>query len=531
MLSVSKIAAELGIPRPISLKSHIMAIGNNNFNSLRKQISWIINTNRVIIFSSGGIEVHVPPKSPIGIPPKRTITYDMKTSIDYVHSSPFYEHVYYHSNGLTDTKTVEKTTNPGPGLHYQWNLKNKTTAPLNGRTAKMKVNLLVKRRPDYEISAPRFSPVYKTIRSRFFNHFFHNGLVAQNYWPSIPDDDDDETNNKNKLKFADQPLYMGQTLIMLSSELHILKLRQENNETIKVIGLINTILDAIENHLVDPASNGYMIRDSITGPDDPLLPPKKYDLVDSDFQKGRENEISQDNYIGLMVGLLHVSRYLEVDNKESRIASQKATQFIAKFFKYIMNSKFMIKRPDGELVFRGEDARGFVTLLHGLYKRATGDDVFDQLEVDLDVGGHRAVIWVGTLWDSGRLISSILQALGQPGNSFTYHMAFSLLCSSEVWAQQDLENVSNKDHLLSIVLYAYYHKTGVMDVPWDKVQQLLNKCDEGGPSNKQQVWNRDNLWVRGGSESPNGIEEQFNGLDYMVLHNLAQIVYQKNIHR
>ncbi len=150
----------------------------------------------------------------------------------------------------------------------------------------------------------------------------------------------------------------------------------------------------------------------------------------------------------------------------------------------------------------------------------------------LDIGGHRAVIWIASVWDAGGLLSAILQLLGQPGNSFTYHMVFSMLCTTEVWAQQELENGSNKDHLLSIILYAFYHNTGVMNVPWSNVKQLLNQCDEGGPSNKQQVWNQDNLWVRGGSGSPSdGSEEQFNGLDYMVLHNLAQIVYQRHLHR
>jgi len=496
------------------------AIPVDYFNSLRKQVYWLINNKRVFSFSSSDIKVHVPPKG-IGDPPERTATVDMEASSDYVHSLPFCEDVYYHSNGLTDTRAIDKTNNTGPGLHYVWNLKNSHYTPVTGRTANMKVNLLVKRRPDYEISTPGFSPVYNAIRDRFFEHFFHSGFIAQNYWP-----------NEKKLKFSDQPLYMGQTLIMLSSEFYILKLRRESGEASKIVGLINTVLDAIENNLVDPASNGYIIRDSIIGKDDPLLPSGKYREVLSDFQNGRDNEISIDNYIGLMVGLMHISKYLDQNTDESRNASSKATQFIKRFFKYLMSRKFRVERPDGARVKRGDDAQGFVTLLHGLYKKATSDDVFDELKIDLDIGGHEAVKWVGSVWDAGGLLSSLLPLLGQSVNAFTMHMAFSLLCSSEVWAQQELENASNKNHLLSIILYAYYHNTGAMGVPWSDVRQLLLRCDERGPSNKQEFWNQDNIWVRGGSgnRSDEG-EEFYNGLDYMVLHNLAQIVYQKNFHR
>ena len=156
----------------------------------------------------------------------------------------------------------------------------------------------------------------------------------------------------------------------------------------------------------------------------------------SDYQNGRDNEISIDNYIGLMIGLLHVSKYLDGSDEKSRNASTKATKLIKQFFKYLMNSKFRVERPDGERVKRGDDARGFVTLLHGLYKKATGDDVFDQLEVEFIIGGNQEVKWVGSVWDAGGLLSPLLMLLGQSVNAFTLHMAYSLLCSTEVWSQQ-----------------------------------------------------------------------------------------------
>ena len=65
-------------------------------------------------------------------------------------------------------------------------------------------------------------------------------------------------------------------------------------------------------------------------------------------------------------------------------------------------------------------------------------------------------------------------------------------------------------------------------MPWDNIRSFLLRCDERGPSNKQPIWNKDNIWVRGGSGSPSAESEVlYNGLDYMVLHNLAQITYQK----
>lgn len=515
MNSIKQMAAEYGISKPISLRKRIMTIGNNDFSSLRKQISWVINSNRVFSFSSGPVNLSVPAKGLFGTPPKRAINFDISASSDYVHSSPFYKYDYYHLNGLTETKlSIEETVSSNtPGIHYQWGLKNKNSTPVFGRTAKMKINLLVKRKLEYEISTPRFSTVYSSVRARFFNHFFHNGLIAEGYWPA-----------ENKLKFADQPLYMGQALIMLSSEIHILKLRRESGieDNIK---LINIIFDAIENKLLDKNSNGYINRDNIRSKNDPMLA-RNFSVVESDGQKGRNDEISQDNYIGLMIGLLHISKYLHA----SSTVSTRATKFIELFFKYMMDNEFWIVRPDGQKVKRGEDARGFVTLLHGLYKKATNNDLFDHLKVDFSFGGNQGVKWVGTIWDKGGILSDIFRLLGQQANPYTLHMAYSLLCSSDVWTQEQLENASYKNHFLSIILYAYYHNTGVMKVPWNNMKNLLSGCSLSGPSNSELIWNRDNIWVRGGTGTPSaGSEIQFNGLDYMVLHNLAQIVYQKKL--
>ncbi|MEO1800079.1 MAG: hypothetical protein AAFR62_06580, partial [Cyanobacteria bacterium J06629_2] len=55
-----------------------------------------------------------------------------------------------------------------------------------------------------------FSDKYNSIRQKFFDKFYYSGHVAE----SIEGD---------RIKFADQTIYIGQALIFLASEIYIMR--------------------------------------------------------------------------------------------------------------------------------------------------------------------------------------------------------------------------------------------------------------------------------------------------------------------
>lgn len=387
--------------------------------------------SRIIKFQSDDIEIPVPAKGLFGSPPSRTVTVEMQCSEDYVHAEQFYEYAYYHSNGLDDSKQIDQTNNAGPGLRYEWTLKNNTTFPVGGRTAKMKINLLVRRKMSYETSPPKFSATYASLRKQFFDYFFHNGQVADSY-----------TKITDEIFFGDQAMNMGLTLLMLVGEFEIWSKLENNDEIETVLSVIEIILDAMDSKL-EVSGDGFIRRDSIAGVTDRTLN-RRFSAVKSDFQNGRDNEASTDQYVHLMVGLLAVCHAMRNSPNGNAVITKRASSFVERYFKYLAKHKFRVEFPDGTLVKRGDDARGFVTLLHGLYSKATGDDMFNSLQVDYGITtGHQGVIAVGSLWDKGTLLSDILNSFGGGFNSFSIHMALQLLCSSDVWTQQQLEQASN----------------------------------------------------------------------------------------
>ena len=236
----------------------------------------------------------------------------------------------------------------------------------------------------------------------------------------------------------------------------------------------------------------------------------------------------------MIAGLLYISQSRALERATSGRLRVRATDFISREFLRLKRDRFLLLRPDGQEVARGHDARGFVTLLHGIYKKATGIDVFNDLDVDFGLlSGIRAVRAIGTIWDRSRSLTELLRIfLGPSDYPFQLQMVLMLLCPSEVWAQRELELSRNSRHYLSMLLYAKYHNTWIMTATWREARNLLIACSADGPSNNERVWNKDNLWVRGGPGSPSDdMKEQFNGLDYMVMHNLGQIIYERSILR
>ena len=95
------------------------------------------------------------------------------------------------------------------GVSITWRVANPNSAPVTGRTAHLTVRL-TGLKIEGAVAAPPlgFSPRYEKLRRRFFDNFYHAGLVA-------------EFIEGEHIKFADQTIYMGQALIFLAAELAI----------------------------------------------------------------------------------------------------------------------------------------------------------------------------------------------------------------------------------------------------------------------------------------------------------------------
>lgn len=267
---------------------------------------------------------------------------------------------------------------------------------------------------------------------------------------------------------------------------------------------------------------GYILRDNISKTTNLN---KIYKEVKSDYQAGKDNEPSQDQYIGLLIGLTVVSKTTR------NIFREQLTRITTRMMDYLIRNKFILRNPDGKKVARGEDARAFSTLINGISTHITGVDRFN--EIDINIPGGRKI--VASIWDSEAL-AGIMNLIGETNQDKHYvsHMILILLSSSNNWSQQKIEEAikSNPRHLLSAFLWAFIHDKVTQTISWiNEVEGSLKTCQHP-PSSKASHWNKDNIWIRGGfgRADNHGSEVWYNGLDYLTVHNLSQITNGRSLH-
>ncbi len=476
---------------------------------------------KVYKVSSDTIVLAVPARGVGGASPKRDFIMELDASSDYELDSPNHVVESINYGGL---EKVDESWSPvanRTGVRFRWELKNTRNFPVNGRTGTVEWSMRLKRRGDYEEALPQFSPTYMAIRAKFLERFFFEGLVA-NSWDHVPRE------GKETLTFADTLLNMGQALIAFTSEHQINQLHGRDGSGSAAI--IKTILRTARFELMDQVHVGYFIRDNMEGPNDARLREFRNRVnIISDFSSsnGRDKEVSVDQYVGLMVALSMVHRYFgSFQDAVSREIVDHAYVLVKDSFEWMFNHDFTIRTPSNQPVSRGPDARGFCTLLHGIYKNIVNYDVFNRIP-------HAAQI--AAVWDRGGLVSSVLRALGYAFNDYAVHMALMLVSPSEVWTLYQLERAWTPPHHLSILLNAWHHSNIDNPVaptltPWSDVSSLLGACSPSGPSSQERYWNHDNFWVRGatpGHPSAESVNVSYNGLDYLAFHNLSKLVYNK----
>ena len=477
-------------------------------------------------------EVEVPARSLTGPSPSRELPFDFNLPPGYrvVRNGPDAGARVTNVNfgGLTERRS--EFTEIENGVRLRWKLANGEVFPVTGRRAFMDVELDGDR-----VEQMTVSDKYRSLRQRFFDRFYFDGLVAE--WV-------DTSVAGGKVKFADQTIYLGQTLMALATEMAVL--RAVGGSTDDAQGRIVQMMDAIDrlDRVAGPrfggneALDGFFVRDDMEGPNDARLG-GRFVACDSDWQiPDRENASpSGDQIFGLMAGL---SAIVHFSGDASLVTRAKAIS--SRLYDYARRNKFMLRLPNGNPTRRGADMRWLASLLHGLNQDITGEDLFASSE--LEVAGITLTLTpVAAFWDDPVTARQVADLAGREFriplinqdvelNSFALHILLMALAPGDVWSQSELERVAIKaNHHLSALLYCVRHGRRVpAEFDRSEVDGILAACPETGPRASVPTatgWNKDNRWVRSANlgEPSGGGTEEYNGVDWLVLYNFAQLAF------
>jgi hypothetical protein len=479
-----------------------------------------------------GFDIEVPARGLIGAAPKRekTFLFVLPPAYAVKRSDPDQGARVAGSNlgGLAETRREFSAVDNGVQLF--WALKNGNITPITGRKAVIDVELTGVRQRKMQLTDK-----YKGLRKRFFDRFYFQGVIAESIDASVAG---------SKVKFADQTIYMGQALVVLATESAILRDSGASSDETKT--RIREILAAIDqlDLTAEPRFgatsklDGFFLRDDIAGPNDPRLR-GRFAQCESDFQfPERENASpSGDQIFGLMFGLGAVVRHSGDPQLES-----DARAISSRLYDYTRRNHFVLALPNGQPTRRGSDMRWLASLAHGLNKSITGQDLFQQSEVRL-LGQFVSLKPIASFWDDSTTPSTIETLTGQslkiPNtdlddvelNSFAVHVLLSALAPGDVWRQKELEGVAVKaNHQLSTLIYCSAHGDRLPTrFQHADVSAILDACPTTGPRASLDTgtgWHKDNRWIRSlDLDKPSGGAEEFNGLDWLVLNNLDQLVF------
>ena len=186
--------------------------------------------------------------------------------------------------------------------------------------------------------------------------------------------------------------------------------------------------------------------------------------------------------------------------------------------------------------------RWLASLLQGLNRAVTGVDHFAASKIKV-VGTLLPLNGVGAFWDSTAGTDVITNLAGKKFtlpfvtdmapveiNSFALHILLIALSPTETWSMDTLEPLGLKcNHQLAVLYNRQTHGSLPARVTEKQVLDILNLCPKDGPRasvNATTGWREDNRWVRCTNIfDPGNGNEEYCGLDWMVLHNFEQLVY------
>ncbi len=117
--------------------------------------------------------------------------------------------------------------------------------------------------------------------------------------------------------------------------------------------------------------------------------------------------------------------------------------------------------------------------------------------------------------------------------SFSAHIALMALAPTDIWTKEEFEAAAmSVNHHLAVLTNSLARGTRPSTFHYDDVQAILARCPDSGPRSDLPVetgWQKDNRWIRSRNIArPDDGHKAYNGVDFLMFHNLSQIVFQTN---
>lgn len=354
------------------------------------------------------------------------------------------------------------------------------------------------------------------------------------------------------MKWSDNTIWLGWYMGTLATEYHLLhnpryegyndgdtaRINQNLNELYYALKAIIRLDSTAETSFTWNAScgipdvrNGFFIRDDVSADFTDSFP--GYSAVDADgIEINYANEMSQDQVYHVLLGLSLIKKFipdtLVINGVNIHDEAVEQARLIGE---WVHQDGWIIKNPacGDKDVDRGPDvsllAKGFNAAL-----KFISDGTQDY---SADVSGTAIFIWDQTLINPSAFV-----------NIDNLHMTLTNAAIGEGWGTATLNNMmtiaeSNRWYAYPLLYIALRDTNSVTNYQQHKQlmhfwsDSMLNEAPIGGPLS---TWPNDNgngygvnnRFIRGRADhytgSGNSFGHQWNGLDYMLLHNLQLIV-------
>lgn len=246
-------------------------------------------------------------------------------------------------------------------------------------------------------------------------------------------------------------------------------------------------------------------------------------VVDGISNKRKPSVMSQDEAIGVLMGVVLVCKCLEIESEEYILAKN----IICNIVNYLYANNWRIVKPNGEVI--KVDDGGFAWAFACAFKKISD---FSDCNFTWDVSIIQKLVWKNTQYYSTTNIE------------WNNAMAATLAALSNSWYSFG-KNTTEKgiERLSSPFQWHYFYKT-LWAFLWDKkldsaffkaTENILNSSPKNGPYNYtesnfasggwayQYRW-RATLHEQNFGSNTSAYRGNYNGLDYMLMHNLYLLV-------
>jgi len=343
------------------------------------------------------------------------------------------------------------------------------------------------------------------------------------------------------LYYGDNTTYHGWYLSVLATEFALLqRCHSDSSKTLhelyNALFAVHRLDSMAEAYFIDrngahgrPAVNGFFIRDDADyetiknlGWEGRLMSDYELGCNLHPGEKGlRDNEMSQDQAIHLLLGLRLVHHLLDDDIKfQGRILKKWAAEMAIRIIDHIASRRWIIYNPvTNKAVFRGHDARLFSwAFVKTRLKFAPEGPVTKPI-------WYSSILWP---WLRTTLIPiyfnrAMIMTLGTISNAYgSSKTTRRFLCANaKLW----------KKEIYPLIHEILEPDAGRLCIPESKIKEMLMNADSTAfRSFGSYGWNTTNRWLASAKtyKSYDGFfkEKEVSGLDFMLLHNVYRLLYK-----